>query len=724
MKVLFKTLTLCGLAFVSAHFGYAQEDSLKHYIFEGTIVTATRSKTHTVKTGRSVSVISENDIRNSAYHTVGELLERQEGIYMIGTKQTQGSIQNIFMRGANSNHTVIMIDGMRLSDPSSVDNALDISELTLANIERIEIVRGAHSTLYGSSAIGGAVNIITKKNDRPGLNADADFQTGYFGGGTSELSQNAYINYTFGNGFYFNTEVFHSTTNGINAAADTSEPVFGKFDRDGFRKLDLMGRIGYSNEKLDLYTTFKTVDQKSDLDRGAYVDDPNYAIDFERLSAGYGASYQWNDLLTFDFFGGYSSTLRTAINDSNILDAAGNSDHNYFRGDYEGTLSNNEFQSTLKLNGVEMVAGAGVNKETMSARTFILYTDPSFPYSITTDLDPLNIQSTIYNAYLHSTVSGNLIHKGLSRFSVGIGGRLNHHTAYGNNYTYDINPVYGITDRSLIFASFATGFNAPSLYRLYTPDTYYTSDIQRGNKNLKPEASVSYELGYKRSGDRIRFSLSVFYTKVKDYIDYVYLWDKNIPIDELGTDFMRDDYRGDTYLNIGDQINRGVDAAVSVRMNPKLMLFANVSLTKGKLNYVPADIDEAQTQGNHVQLYSNGAFLTQKVKSTVLIRRPNTGNIGLTYDPIKELSLTADAQYTGARRDAFYDQTLGPFGALGSTPLTSYWYINTSANYVINKQWYINLKIENLLDEKSTEIRGFRNRGRGVLLCFRYILKP
>lgn len=531
------------------------------------------------------------------------------------------------------------------------------------------------------------------------------------------------MNYTFRNGFYVNTEVFHSTTNGINAAADTSEPVYGKFDRDGFRKLDLMGRIGYSNENLDLYTTFKTADQKSDLDRGAYVDDPNYAIDFERRTAGYGASYRWNDRLSFDYFGGYSSTARTAINDSNILDAAGNSDHNFFRGDYEGTLSNNEFQSTLKLKGVEMVAGAGISKETMSARTFILYTDPSFPYSIRTDLDPLNIQSTIYNAYLHSTISGNLIHKSLSRFSVGAGGRLNHHTAYGNNYTYDINPVFGITDRSLIFASYATGFNAPSLYRLYTPDTYYTSNIQRGNKNLKPEASVSYELGYKRSGDRIRFSLSVFYTKVKDYIDYVYLWDKNIPVDQLGTDFMRDDYRGDTYLNIGDQINKGLDAAVSVRMNPKLMLFANVSLTKGKLNYVPADIDEVQTQGNHVQLYSNGAFLTQKVKSTVLIRRPNTGNMGLTYDPIKELSLTADAQYTGTRRDAFYDQTLGPFGALGSTPLTSYWYINISANYVINKQWYIHFKIENLLDEKTTEIRGFRNRGRGVMLSLRYLLK-
>lgn len=95
MKAFFKTLILCGLALVSANFGYAQEDSLKHYIFEGTIVTAARSKTNTVKTGRSISVISENDIRSSAYHSVGELLERQEGIYMVGTKQTQGSIQNI-----------------------------------------------------------------------------------------------------------------------------------------------------------------------------------------------------------------------------------------------------------------------------------------------------------------------------------------------------------------------------------------------------------------------------------------------------------------------------------------------------------------------------------------------------------------------------------------------------------------------------------------------------
>ena len=701
---------------------YAQTDSLKHYRMEGVVVTATRSEMNTGTIGRSVTVITENDIRSSPYRSVGELLGLQEGIYMIGTKQTPGAIQNVFMRGANSNHTLVMIDGIRLADPSSVDNALDLSELSLTNVERIEIVRGAHSTLYGSSAIGGAINIITKKNNTPGFNAGAGVQTGYFGKNASELTQNAYVNYTFTDGFYVTAELMHSGVTGVNAAIDTGRlhNTQARADKDGFGKLDMVGKAGYKTERWDIFGAYKIVNQKSDLDLAAYVDDPNYTIDFRRDMWSYGIGYRFSDRLSFTYLGEYAATDRKAINDSNIVDPLGNSDHTYFRGDYGGSLSNNELQSNLNWKGVQFVAGLGLYKETMTTRTFLLYTDPFFSYSSSSDLDTLDIHSVIYNAYLHADVPGNTIHEDLNSFTFGLGARLNRHTTYGNNFTYEINPSYRLTPRILIFASYATGFNAPSLYRLFTPESYYTSNIQRGNNNLRPETSVSYEMGFKKTGRSIRLSVSGFYTKVKNYIDYVYLWDKNIPIEELGNDFMRDDYRGDTYLNIGDQINQGVEAAFGIEMNSRSIVFGNITLIRGKLNYDPSKIDETKTLGNHVQIYSNGAFVTQGIKTSKLIRRPNTGNIGLTYEVKKDLSLTGMAQYTGKRRDVFYDQTLGPFGALANTPLKAFWCVDVSANYEVRKQWILNAKIENVLNEKITEIRGFRNRGRGVLLSLRY----
>lgn len=703
---------------------FAQEDSLKHYFLEGTVVTATRSEMDAAKIGRSITVITENELRNSAYHTVGELLERQQGIYMVGTKQTQGSIQNVFMRGANSNHTVLLIDGMRVSDPSSVDNALDLSEISLAHIERIEIVRGVHSTLYGSSAIGGAINIITKKSETPGLNADAVVQTGYFGGGTGELSQNVFLNYTFGSGFYANGEIYHSKSNGMNTAQDTAPPQnrFGNFDHDGFRKLDITGKMGYRDKLFDLFAAYKRVDQKSDLDKGAFVDDPNYAIQFQRNMFSYGVGYRWNEPLQFNYFGEYSGTARTSINDSDIVDHLGTSDHSYFRGDYKGTLINNEIQAALKLKHAALVAGIGSYRESMTSKTFILYTDPFFSYSSTADIDTLNIHSTINNAYVHLTINGGLLYDALSQWNLGLGGRVNHHSAYGNNFTYEINPSWCIGDNTLLFASYATGFNAPSLYRLFTPETYYTSDIQRGNKNLDPEKSVSYELGLKHTGEALRFSVSLFYTQVDHYIDYVYLWDKDIPIGSLGNDFMRDDFRGDTYLNIGDQVNKGLDASASFKVNPKLYFFGNITLIHGTVNYDPSKIDASKTQGHHVQLYSNGAFLNSGTQTSKLIRRPNTGNAGCSYFIVNNLSITGFAQYTGNRRDAFYDQTLGPFGALGHTPLKSYWSFDASAKYIFDRHWIARFKIENIFNEQTTEIRGFRNRGRGLLLSLQYVL--
>ncbi|MBL7994011.1 TonB-dependent receptor [bacterium] len=724
MKSGFAGVLLIGFLYLCGDSAVSQNDSLKNYVLDRIIVTATRNEEDAAKTGRSVTVITENEIKNSPYRNIGELLGQQEGIYMVGTRQTHGSIQTISLRGANSNHSVVMVDGMRVTDPSSVDNAADISELSLANIERIEIVRGAHSTLYGSAAIGGVINIITKKNNFPGLNVDAGIQTGYFGKGTSELSPNAYVNYTFSNGFYANGEVIYTKVKGINAAVDTvtQQGAYKHFDNDGFRKLDLIGKIGYKNEKFDIFTSYKDVAQKSSLDVGAFVDDPNYTIDFNRKLFSYGAAYRLNEQLNFSYMGEYSSTARNAVNDSNFVDNMGNSNHSYFKGDYKGTLSNNEFQANLNLHGIRFVAGMGAYRETMTANTFLLYTDPFFSYSSAASLDSLDIHSVIYNGYVHVDIPGKVINENLSRYAVGLGGRVNRHSSYGNNFTYEVNPSYRLTERSLVFASYATGFNAPSLYRLFTPEKYYTSDIQRGNKNLKPETSVSYEVGYKQTLDDVRFSISWFYTKVKNYIDYVYIWDKNVSIDSLGTDFFRDDYRGDTYLNIGDQIIRGVEAGFNARLNSKLILFGNVTLIRGQLNYDADKVDVAQTQGNHVQLYSNGAFLTREIRTSKLIRRPNTGNLGVTFNAKGNVSLTGNAMYTGMRRDVFYDQTLGPFGALAYTPLKSYWSVDASARYAVSTQWIAYLKVENIFDEKTTEIRGFRNRGRGILINLRYLL--
>ena len=162
------------------------QDSLKNKQLAEVVVSASRTERNIDDVGRSVTVISSDDIKKSGANSLAELLTEQEGIYVVGAGQNPGMTTSIFTRGANSNQTVILVDGVKITDPSAINNSIDLSELSLANIDRIEIIRGSHSTMYGSSAIGGVVNIITKKAKKPGLTVDVADTHGNFGKGTLE----------------------------------------------------------------------------------------------------------------------------------------------------------------------------------------------------------------------------------------------------------------------------------------------------------------------------------------------------------------------------------------------------------------------------------------------------------------------------------------------------------------------------------------------------------
>ena len=153
------TALLMGTSAVSA-----QKDSTIHEL-KAVTVTATRSAQSILNTPRSVSLISNKDIKEQAYQNLADLLQKAEGIFVPGTFQVPGSLQTLFIRGADNRQNLIMIDGIKLSDASTPDNGLDFAEVSLNNVDRVEIVRGAQGTLYGNSAVGGVVNIITADSD-------------------------------------------------------------------------------------------------------------------------------------------------------------------------------------------------------------------------------------------------------------------------------------------------------------------------------------------------------------------------------------------------------------------------------------------------------------------------------------------------------------------------------------------------------------------------------
>lgn len=688
-------------------------------ILNEVVVTATRSEKNIEEVSRSITVITSEQIRASGANTLSEVLSSQEGIYIVGTGQTPGSLQSIFMRGANSNQTAIMIDGVRITDPSSTDNSIDLSELSLLDISRIEIVRGSHSTLYGSSAIGGVINIITEKYGVPGVHFTSEMKAGTFGRNTLSLSETGRLNYNHKSGFYADVLLFNNNTKGLNATVDTSITDTYKDkhrDQDGFDKRDIIGRLGYKSEKLNLFASFKNVNQQSNIDKGAFNDDDNYNINFKRNLFTYGGSYKLNKRVSLTFTGGLTALNRKLKDDSSRTDDAGNFDHTFYKGHYKGLNATNELQVNYHSRFINLVAGFALFKERMTFDTY--YYSGSFGvYESKQNLDTINSTVTIASQFLHADINGNIAGENFKSVSVGLGLRNSHHSLFGNNITWEFNPSVKLSNSSLLFASWSTGFNAPSLYQLYSPEKNFNSGITRGNQNLKPETSFSFEIGLKqRINNHFSYTISYFKTIVRNSIDYVYLWDKNTPIDSLS--YLQ--YQGDIYLNIGKQTNQGVEISVNSKLNDKISVIANISLINGKLDYRPIDVNSSQTHGNQVQVFSNGAFINKEQNSFGLVRRPSTANLNIIYNFLEGYSIGADLRYVGSRNDVYYNSALGPYGALGTKGMGDYTLVDLCINYKIMKGLTGNFRVANIFNQSYNEIYGYTTAKRGFYFSLRY----
>jgi vitamin B12 transporter len=310
-----------------------------------------------------------------------------------------------------------------------------------------------------------------------------------------------------------------------------------------------------------------------------------------------------------------------------------------------------------------------------------------------------------------------LISEFLKPVSLGLGARVLEYSSFGTFFTYEINPSIRIRGNALLYFSFSTGFNAPSLYQLYSPEKDFMSGITRGNKNLRPEESSSWEIGIKQKvNNNLWWSISYFNTTVSNLIEYVYLWNKNQEINALSYS----DYFGDTYLNLGKQKNKGIEFRIHSKLSDKVSLMANVSLVNGRFEYNPDNIDKDQTHDNHIQLYSSGAFISRQTKRIGLTRRPNTANLNFTYLPFEDFQVMLDLKYVGARNDVFYDSSLGPYGALGSIGLEDYTLLSCRAKYTILKGLSTMLQIENIFNVKYCDIMGYTTRGRGLYGSIRY----
>ena len=161
------TLSVSLIASTTLVFGQ-QKDNTKKFSdtinnLTEVIVTANKIEQKQNTTGKVVTVINAAALQANAGRSLAQVLTEQTSLYLPGALSNAGTVPSIFMRGASSGRTLILIDGVPVGDPSMISNEFDLNLVPLDQVERVEILKGAQSTIYGSDAIGGVINIITLK---------------------------------------------------------------------------------------------------------------------------------------------------------------------------------------------------------------------------------------------------------------------------------------------------------------------------------------------------------------------------------------------------------------------------------------------------------------------------------------------------------------------------------------------------------------------------------
>jgi len=221
-----------------------------------TVLSPNRNPTPASQSGSSITVISQDQIRRGGQVNVAEVLRGQLGVDVV-RQGGPGGVTSVFLRGGNSAHTKVLLDGISLNDPSNASRAFDFSNLTVDNIERIEVLRGPQSMVYGSDAIGGVVNIVTKRGEGP-LSIRASAMGGSFNTGQTSLNASG------GNerAYYSVTGAFLST-GGISAASARN----GNTEHDSYNNGTVSGRLGYNlGDTWNVDYVFRYIDAAAEID--------------------------------------------------------------------------------------------------------------------------------------------------------------------------------------------------------------------------------------------------------------------------------------------------------------------------------------------------------------------------------------------------------------------------------------------------------------------------
>ena len=402
------------------------------------VISTTKNELKQSQSGKVITVIGSEELARSAGRNLAELLNQQAGITVVGAGSNAGKEKSLFFRGAASSYAVILIDGVLATDPSGTGGAFDLRLLSIDQIDRIEILKGGQSTLYGSEAVAGVVNIITKKLGVKPLQVNAVATAGSYNSYKGNIGLSGKVNL-----FNYNINYGYLTTNGISEADNLAGNTL-LFDKDAMKQNALNANFSFQlGKNLTVSPFLRYFKGDFNYDDGAFIDAVNTSVS-KHLNGGLNAVYQLNKgKITLNYT--KQNTKRTYVS--------------AYPGEYEG-----------KMDLVDVFYNHNLGKKA----SFLIGADNRFTSVVhKADVPSVNLFSTYGSVFLHD----------LSIFNLEVGGRFNQ----GNNFTYSITPSANLTKEVKFFGTVASAFRAPTLEMLFG---------QYGaNLDLKPENSTSYEVG-------------------------------------------------------------------------------------------------------------------------------------------------------------------------------------------------------------------------------------
>lgn len=461
------------------------------------VVTATKIPTPESQVASSITVITAQQIAAMQATTLPDVLKYVPGLNVVQSG-AEGGLTSIFTRGTNSNHTKVLVDGIDVSDPSTPNASFDFGQFAVQDIERIEVLRGPQSGLYGSDAIGGVINIITRNGTGP-----AQFAGAIEGGSFETFNQVASVRGAQDQFHYaFNVEHLHAGATAV-TPLDLLLPGEARND-DYYDNLTASTKLGYDlTRDLDIgfvgrYTDTHLRFTGDDFDPVTFAGFPSPLSSETETTGLYGRTFaHWAALdgffdqtLSFAYTRNKSTNLTPGSPDSIDIGER-------FKVDWQGALKFSDSETLL--------LGAEHARDEIT--------------------EPLDAGLSIDSGYLELQ----------SQFAPGLSSAINlrydSNSMFGHKTTYRLAPTYVIPETGTqVRASVGTGFKAPTLSQLFQnfPPTFFA------NPDLKPEQSLGWDFGVEQPllADKVRVGATYFHIRLRDLINSNETFTTNINVDK------------------------------------------------------------------------------------------------------------------------------------------------------------------------------------------------